>query len=147
MNPVCVTVKWALRNARAEILESGEEEVSVDALSAKWLEKHKFPNAALYDDYASYELWSNDVRLSAGTVLFCAPKHFNFVDPELTLAVEEDVIVVSAKAYARMVEIVCEDGGVVFEDNYFDLNADTRRIRILRGEGTKFFVRSVCDIH
>ena len=147
MNPVCVTVKWALRNARAEILESGEEEVSVDALSAKWLEKHKFPNAALYDDYASYELWSNDVRLSAGTVLFCAPKHFNFVDPELTLAVEEDVIVVSAKAYARMVEIVCEDGDVVFEDNYFDLNADTRRIRILRGEGTKFFVRSVCDIH
>ena len=80
-------------------------------------------------------------------MLFCAPKHFNFVDPELTLAVEEDMIVVSAKAYARMVEIVCEDGDVVFEDNYFDLNADTRRIRILRGEGTKFFVRSVCDIH
>ena len=43
-------------------------------------------------------------------------------------------------------DIVCEDGDVVFEDNYFDLNAATRRVRILRGEGTKFSVRSVYDI-
>ena len=45
-----------------------------------------------------------------------------------------------------MVEIVCEDGDVLFDDNYFDLNADSRRIRILRGKGTKFSVRSVYDI-
>ena len=34
----------------------------------------------------------------------------------------------------------------LFDDNYFDLNADSRRIRILRGKGTKFSVRSVYDI-
>jgi beta-mannosidase len=45
-----------------------------------------------------------------------------------------------------MVEIVCEDGDVVFEDNYFDLNAEPRTIQVLRGEGARFSVRSVYDI-
>lgn len=146
MQPVRCEVRWALRNAKGEALLEGGEEVAVDALSAKWLEKHEFPSADLYGDYASYELWSDGVKVSSGTVLFCAPKHFHFVDPQLSLTVEGDEIVVSAKAYARMVEIVCEDGDVLFDDNYFDLNADSRRIRILRGKGTKFSVRSVYDI-
>ena len=146
MQPVRCEVRWALRNAKGEALLEGGEEVAVDALSAKWLEKHEFPSADLYGDYASYELWSDGVKVSSGTVLFCAPKHFHFVDPQLSLTVEGDEIVVSAKAYARMVEIVCEDGDVLFDDNYFDLNADSRRIRILRGKGTKFSARSVYDI-
>ena len=53
---------------------------------------------------------------------------------------------VTASAYARSVEIVCEDGDVVLEDNFFDLNAESRRVRILRGEGRVFTVRSVYDI-
>ena len=59
---------------------------------------------------------------------------------------EQDAVVVTASAYARSVEIVCEDGDVVLEDNYFDLNAESRRVRILRGEGRVFTVRSVYDI-
>ena len=103
-------------------------------------------HAELYGSYVSYELWSDGAKVSSGTALFCPPKHFHFADPQLSLTVEDGEIVVSAKAYARSVEIVCEDGDVVFEDNYFDLNAETRRVRILRGEGTKFSVRSVYDI-
>ena len=59
---------------------------------------------------------------------------------------EKDAVVVTAAAYARSVEIICEDGDVLLEDNYFDLNAESRRIRILRGEGRVFTVRSVYDI-
>ena len=143
---VDVTVKWALRNARAQVLRQGEERLTVDALSARWLEKIVFPQAELYGNYVSYELWQNGERQSAGSVLFCAPKHFHFADPELSLTREGDLLTVSAKAYARSVEIVCDDGDVLFDDNYFDLNAETRKIRILRGQGTKFRLRSVYDI-
>ncbi len=146
MNPVNVQVKWALRNAKGEILVEGSESAQVPALTAYWFEKHEFPQADLYGDYASYELWQDGAKVSSGTVLFCAPKHFAFMDPELTVSVEGDEVIVSAKNYARMVEIICEDGDVLFEDNYFDLNADTRRIRILRGSGTKFTARSVYNI-
>ena len=146
VNPVSVQVRWALRNPMGEALESGAEDVNVDALSALWLEKKRFDNAELYGSYVSYELWSDGAKVSSGTALFCPPKHFHFADPQLSLTVEDGEIVVSAKAYARSVEIVCEDGDVVFEDNYFDLNAETRRVRILRGKGTKFSVRSVYDI-
>ena len=146
MNPVQVQVRWALRNANGSILSSGEESANVDALSVKWFEKRFFPEADLYDNYVSYELWSGGLKISGGTVLFCAPKHFNFVDPELDLEVDGDEIIVTSKAYARAVEIVCEDGDVLYDDNYFDLNAESRRIRILRGHGTKFSVRSVYNI-
>lgn len=146
LRPVEAEVRWALRNARSEILQFGTETVEVPALSAKWLEKVEFPEAKLRDDYASYELWCDGVRVFSGTVLFCPPKHFAFADPHLTVEREGNELIVSADTYARAVEITCEDGDVLFEDNYFDLNAETRRIRILRGEGTKFTVRSVYDI-
>ena len=146
MKPVDYTVKWALRAADGSVKESGEESGTVEALSAKWLEKHEFPNAALYGDYASYELWIGGEKVSDGTALFCAPKHFGFIDPELTCRVEGDEIVVSARAYAREVEIICDDADVVFSDNYFDLNADEKRVKIERGAGKNFRVRSVYDI-
>ncbi|MBO6092591.1 MAG: hypothetical protein J6P40_03045, partial [Oscillospiraceae bacterium] len=52
---------------------------------------------------------------------------------------------VSAKAYARSIEILC-GADVVLEDNYFDMNAGERQIRILRGKPEELRVRSVYDI-
>lgn len=146
LSPVNAQVKWALRNAKGEVLQSGEESACVEALSAKWFDKREFPEADLFGSYVSYELWTKGAKVSEGSVLFCAPKHFNFENPQLEVAIDGDELVVSAKAYARMVEIVCEDGDVLFDDNYFDLNADSRRIRIIRGKGSKFSVRSVYNI-
>ncbi|MDR0928558.1 MAG: glycoside hydrolase family 2 protein [Oscillospiraceae bacterium] len=146
MGEVRAVVKWALRDARATVKREGGMSVQVDALSAQWLNKIVFEDAALFNDYVSYELWVGAEKTAAGTALFCAPKHFGFVDPELKVECADGALRVSAKAYARMVEIICEDGDVVFEDNYFDLNAEERTIKLLRGEGTKFSVRSVYDI-
>ena len=143
---VTARVVWSLRDPMARVLASGEDTVTVDALSARWLPKHDFPDADLYGSYASYELWMGGEQVSSGTALFCAPKHFRFADPQLHVTVEQDAVVVTASAYARSVEIVCEDGDVVLEDNFFDLNAESRRVRILRGEGRVFTVRSVYDI-
>ena len=59
---------------------------------------------------------------------------------------DNNTLLVSAKTYARQVEIICDDGDVLFDNNYFDINADEKRVRILRGQGTKFRVRSVFDV-
>ena len=81
----------------------------------------------------------------SGTVLFCAPKHFHFEDPKLEVRTEGEEILVTAHAYARSVEIRC-DPDALLEDNFFDMNAGTRRIRVLRGNAGKVSVRSVYDI-
>lgn len=77
---------------------------------------------------------------------FTAPKHFRFIDPQLNVSVNGDSVTVSAMTYARQVEILCEDGDVLLENNYFDLNGETRKVKILRGNGKVFSVRSVYDI-
>jgi beta-mannosidase len=43
------------------------------------------------------------------------------------------------------VEIQC-GADVLVEDNFFDMNAGTRRIRVLRGKAENVKVRSVYDI-
>lgn len=146
MQPVHGLVRWALRNPQAEIVEQGEVPVDVPALSACWLEKQVFRDAGLHDHYVSYELLDGETAISSGTALFCAPKHFHFADPHLKVRMDGDLLIVSAEAYARQIELICEDGEVLFEDNYFDLNSGERSIRMLRGKGTKFSVRSVYDI-
>ena len=60
--------------------------------------------------------------------------------------VRGDEITVSAERYARSVEVLCLDGDVLFSDNYFDLNADSVTVRVIRGSGTRFAARSVYDI-
>jgi beta-mannosidase len=143
---VRATVRWALRDATGAVKECGEDEITVPALSAVWLSEHAFPDADLYGDYASYDLFVGGEWVSGGTALFCPPKHFRFEDPNLRISVSGDSITVSASSYARSVEILCEDGDVVFSDNYFDLNADSRTVKIVRGEGSVFSARSVYQI-
>lgn len=94
-----VTVKWQLRNPKAEVLREDERELHVESLSATWLEKvdfgaTKLGEAELYETYVSYQLYENDEMISEETVLFCPPKHFRFEDPELSICVEYDEIVV-----------------------------------------------------
>ena len=64
---------------------------------------------------------------------------------KLEVHTEGGEIVVTAKAYARSVEIRCGPDAVL-EDNFFDMNAGTRRIRVLRGKAGDVKVRSVYQI-
>ena len=146
MNAVCGKARWALRAPDASVIESGEEAFCVPALSAQWFDEVAFPKAPLRASYVSYDLELDGAWFSVGTALFCPPKHFEFVDPKLELSVNGDEITVTAHAFCKGVEIVCEDGDCLFSDNFFDLNADSRTVKILRGSGSKFSVRSVYDI-
>lgn len=142
-----VLIKWSLRNHMAEVLQSGEEWVSVPELSSLWLEKISFPEADPFEHYVSYEAWNEKgERISGSTVLFSMPKFYHYADPKLTYTVENDEIVVTAQAYAKSVEILNENEDLILSDNYFDMNADTVRVKIIKGEPKGIRLRSVYDI-
>ena len=104
------------------------------------------PPIDCFNEYVSYEAWENDQIISQGTVIFSYPKYFHYLDPNLTVRVEGDEIVVTADAYAKSVEIRNETEDLVLEDNYFDMNAGERRVKILDGKPEGLQVRSVYDI-
>lgn len=146
MQDADVTVRWALRNPKAEILQSGEQNLHVPALTSVWMEKVEFADADIFANYASYELVKDGQVISDGTVNFSYPKYFRYEDPCLACRVEGDEIVVSAKAYAKSVEIQNENEDLVLSDNYFDLNADEKRVKIVSGCAENLRLRSVYDI-
>ncbi len=142
-----VRVHWQLREASGRVKESHTLNLTVSALSSYWMERVPLQYADTYQDYVSYELEEEGETLSAGSVLFCAPKHFRFQDPQLKVeALGGDEILVTACAYAKSVEILNGDDTMLLEDNCFDMNPGSRKIRVLRGEPAQLRVRSVYDI-
>ena len=144
--PFAGTATWSLRRPDASVIREGRFPVNVGAMSAAWLDEQDFSGEDPYGCYYAYELTDAAGNgVGGGTVLFCPPKHFRFADPELTARAEGDEIVVTAAAYARSVEIQC-GADVLLEDNFFDMNAGERRVRVLRGEARDVRARSVFDI-
>ncbi len=139
-------VRWSLRRPDASVIREGSCAVTVPALSALWLDKMDFSDQDTYGCYFAYSLENEGgAPAGSGTVLFCAPKHFRFEDPQLEAQADGEAVTVTAKAYARSVEIQCGPD-TLLEDNFFDMNAGTRRIRILRGKPGPVTVRSVYQI-
>lgn len=144
---VHVEVSWALRSASAEILrDGGVQEVEVPALTSVWLEKVLLPDIDIFSQYVSFEMRREGKVVSEGTVLFSPPKYFRYENPHLSACTEGDEIVVSAKAYAKSVEIQNENEDLILSDNYFDLNGNEKRVRVISGEIKGIRLRSVYDI-
>lgn len=161
LEPKTITVKWALRDASGALVKGegldeqgvlrefcGIQEctVEVPALSTVWLPKVELPNVDVFREYVSFEGWEGDTCISGGTVIFSYPKYFRYEDPKLSWRLDGDTVEISACAYAHDVEILNENEDLVLEDNYFDMNGGTRRIKILRGKPDGIKVRSVYDI-
>lgn len=139
-------VKWELRDTDAQVITEGSSSISVPALKSVWLEKIDFDDASLYENYFSYSFLHEGSIASSGTVLFCAPKHFRFKNPDLTYRIEGDSIIVKAACYAKSVEIDCSDTDIKLSDNYFDMNAGEKVVRIIEGKPDDIILRSVYDI-
>ena len=139
-------VRWALRNSDAKILSGGESVVSVDAFSVKWLEEMDFDRTDVDNNYMSYEYEVEGSVVSEGTVLFTAPKYFEFKNPNLRYEIDGNMLTVFADSYARMVEIYSPDSDFVLSDNYFDMNAGEKTVEILEGTPKTIVLRSVYDI-
>ena len=138
-------VQWALRAPDAGIVRKGSQEISVGPLSSIELDKLDFNDADMHRHYISYELIQNNEVVSEGTVLFCPPKHFRFTDPLLSAVVFGDTITISAKAYAKSVEIFCEND-LLLSDNFFDMNTGEKTVKVIQGSAENVQVRSVYDI-
>lgn len=142
-----VQVSWAVRNAKAEILrDGGTRTVKVPALSSVWLDKVELPDIDIFCEYVSYEMKQEGKVISEGTVIFSYPKYFRYEDPKLAYRTEDDEIVVSAEAYAKSVEILNENEDLILSDNYFDLNRNEKRVKIISGDIQGIRLRSVYDI-
>jgi beta-mannosidase len=141
-----VTVRWALRKATGEKIKQEEQQLIVPALTSVWLESVTLPDMDERNSYISYECLEKGVVCSSGTVLLTLPKYFRFENPELTYTVAGDVITVSASAYAKSVQISNENDDLILEDNFFDLNGDSRSIKILQGKAEGIKLCSVYDI-
>lgn len=145
MQRVHAVVRWTMRDPDAAALLQGEQEVDVPALTSVWLDELAFGDVDVQEHYVAYALWLDGEQVSQGSVLFTAPKHFHFHDPHLTAALDGDTITVTADAYARGVELET-DADCVLSDNYFDMNAGQRQIKVLEGKPDSVKVRSVFDI-
>lgn len=146
-NPVTGEVKWKLMTPESLVVEMGTESVTVEPFSSKWLDKMDFGNMDFRRNHLFYEFVAEGEVLSSGTVLFTAPKHYYFADPKLTLRVDGKQITVKAEAYAKSVEIYSPDEDFVLNDNYFDMEAGSVTVTVLKGNPVHLKVRSVYDIH
>lgn len=139
-------VVWALRTPDGAIVRQNQQTLTIPAMSAKWLDKVDCADASLTGHYVSFAFVVDDVALSEGTCIFCSPKHFEFVNPRLTVETRGDTLVVTSHAYAKQVWLESEDADLLLDDNAFDMNPGTKVVRVVRGTAEKVRVRSVWDL-
>jgi len=140
------TVKWKLCTNAGEVLQSGEQELSVKALSYASLDEMDFQKTDTRKNYLSFAFLVDGKEVSFGTVLFTKPKHYQFVDPKLSLEVQGDEIIVHSSAFAKYVYICNKNDDLILSDNFFDMEKGTKTLRILSGDVSDLTVVSVYDI-
>ena len=145
LNDVRGRVCWKLCTADSCVLEQGEQEVSVPAMSVVTLDKMEFATDST-ENHLFYTFEVDGQVVSFGSALFTAPKHYQFKNPELSCTVEGDTITVHASAFAQWVEVDSPDSDFILSDNYFDMEAGTRTLKILEGIPKTIRLRSVYDI-
>lgn len=139
-------VVWALRTPDGAIVRQNQQTLTIPAMSAKWLDKVDCADASLTGHYVSFAFVVDNVAVSEGTCIFCAPKHFEFVDPRLTVETRGDTLLVTSHAYAKQVWLESEDADLLLDDNAFDMNPGTKVVRVVRGTAEKVRGRSVWDL-
>jgi len=139
-------VKWKLCTNAGEVLQSGEQELSVKALSYASLDEMDFQKTDTRKNYLSFAFLVDGKEVSFGTVLFTKPKHYQFVDPKLSLEVQGDEIIVHSSAFAKYVYICNKNDDLILSDNFFDMEKGTKTLRILSGDVSDLTVVSVYDI-
>lgn len=146
MTDVTGEVMWALKRADGTVVREGRETVSCDALSSRWMKKIDLGPIDETQHYFTFAFIANGKNISSGITLFCAPKHFSFRDPQLSVSSEGDTVTVKAESFAKYVCIESADPDLVLEDNFFDMEKGERSVRIVRGSAKDLRVRSVYDI-
>ena len=139
------TVCWQLRKNTGEILKESSFETCVEKLSAKWFDSIDFNCTDYKQNYFSYQFVVDGKIISEDCVLFTAPKHFEFVKPNISTKITDNEIEISSDVFAYGVRLLA-DCDCVFSDNYFNLNGETKKIKILSGTPKEITIKTVYDI-
>lgn len=139
-------VKWTLCDPLSNVIKSGIKHITVPAFSSYWLDKEDFSDGDELDMNLTFSFEVNGEIISENSCIFTAPKHYHFADPNLSYVIEGDEIVVTASAFAMKVWISNEDDTLKLSDNFFDMQAGTKRVKIIEGEPTGIVIKSVYDI-
>ena len=139
-------VEWQLLSADGNLIESGQEKLSVKALSVARLQEIDFNKTDVVNNYLYFAFKVDGKIVSYGTVIFTKPKHFDFVDPKLSVELDGNQIIVRSCAYAKYVEISDETCDLKLSDNYFDMNRGEVKVKILSGNPKQLKVKSIFDI-
>ena len=139
-------VEWELRLPDSTVLEKGKFDLNVPGLDGQWFDYLDFGKYDIHEIHLSYSLFQSISKIQEGTALFTPPKHYHFIDPALTVECDNDILIVTSQAFAKGVWIEGVDGDVVLEDNFFDLEKGSRKIKILETTATQYKVCSVYDI-
>lgn len=131
--PVSGMVKWALRLPDSSIVREGEFQVTAPAYGGAWLPHLDCNDIDPLKVHLEYALYMDGTNVSSGTALFCAPKHYAFLNPELKVSVDGDTVTVTAANYAKSVCVETEEGILRLDDNFVDMEAGSRTFRVLSG--------------
>lgn len=135
------TLKWRVRKNTAEIIADGEQAVSVPPLSAKdcltLTKEMTGVNEDMYSEcYIEYLLLQDNAVVSDSTFMYCLPKQFEFLDPEIEFTVNQigDMyrFKISSKKFAKGVYLDFDDMDCVFSDNWFDLHGQDTYVIVNR---------------
>ncbi|WP_368658780.1 glycoside hydrolase family 2 protein [Metabacillus halosaccharovorans] len=132
-------IEWKLRKNNSEILAQGNVQTEVNNLTAKQCERLSLDKYITEENkrnlYLECTLYVNGEQTSVSTLMFTKPKHFNFIDPELTFNVIDEIdtfeITISSQAFAKYIEIDLKAADCKFSDNYFDLSrGEVRTVKV-----------------
>ncbi len=139
-------VLWSLKTKNGEVIKSGEFDAEIKPMTSVSFEEMDFEKTDVENNYLWYAFEMDGEFVSEGTVIFTAPKHFDFSNPELSFEINGDEITLNAKSYAKTVEIYSPDSDFILSDNFFDMEKGSKTIKILEGEPKTISLRSVYDI-
>ncbi|HSV85779.1 MAG TPA: glycoside hydrolase family 2 protein, partial [Levilinea sp.] len=122
-------VLWSLVTLDGQIVEQGNEPVSVPALCDRKIVTLNFTLTPedKRQTVLLAELYKEDQRLSLAVATFTPNKHLKLTDPDLKTRIgaagDTVEIHVTAHSFARFVEIILAGTDAIFSDNYFDIPA------------------------
>lgn len=132
------TIEWQLCRNSGEVLLSGSKPANVPAFTAQSCVELDFSSevkeAELGSIYLRYALVKNGQSVSGGNLLFVKPRDFAFIDPRLTVSVEDKeeklLVTVSAQSFARGVELDLKEADCEFSDNFFDISGEPVTVEV-----------------
>ena len=123
-----------------------QEDVKVEKLSKKWLDKSIIDNLDVKTEHLYYALIVDGQIISEGFTLFTEPKNHSFANPNISYHIDGDEIVVRSNAFAKGVMLEGIDGDLILSDNFFDMEKGEKRIKILKGKATKIKIKALYDL-